>query len=117
VNAAVDNFKMLAGREATLAVVGAHHEPVTWDLRQLSLMNWNVTGCGSMSTGQAIVDVLDMMKSGKYALSSLVTHEYEVDQIAKALVMGGNAQEAQKVCISFSQFCDRRSDAECVPRR
>jgi Zn-dependent alcohol dehydrogenase len=42
-----------------------------------------------------------MMKSGKYNLSSLVTHEYKVERINEALVMGGSANEAQKVCISF----------------
>jgi threonine dehydrogenase-like Zn-dependent dehydrogenase len=103
VGAAVDNFTMLAGRESTLAVVGAHHEPVAWDMRQLSLMNWKVTGCGSIPIGETLVDILEMMKSGKYDLSSLVTHEYKVEQIADALVMGGNAKEAQKVCISFQR--------------
>jgi len=42
-----------------------------------------------------------MMKSGKYDLFSLVTHEYKLEQIADALVMGANANKAQKVCISF----------------
>jgi threonine dehydrogenase-like Zn-dependent dehydrogenase len=98
---AVDNFTMLAGREATLAVVGAHHEPIAWDMRRLSLMNWHVTGCGSLPIAEAIVDIQKMMKSGKYDLSSLVTHEYKVEQIAEALVMGGDAKRAQKVCISF----------------
>lgn len=99
--AATDNFTMLAGREAVLAIVGAHHEPVAWNLRHLSLMNWRVTGCGGISIQDAFVDILAMMRSGKYDLSSLVTHEYKVDQIADALVMGANAADAQKVCISF----------------
>ena len=99
--AAVDNFTMLAGRGATLATVGAHHEPVAWDMRRLSLMNWHVTGCGSTPIEEAMVDILEMMTSGKYDLSPLVTHEYAVEQIAEALVMGGNAMDAQKVCISF----------------
>jgi hypothetical protein len=42
-----------------------------------------------------------MMKSGKYDLDALVTHEFDVEQIADALVMGGNAREAQKVCVTF----------------
>ena len=29
------------------------------------------------------------------------THEYRVDDIEAALVMGANAKEAQKVCITF----------------
>lgn len=99
--AATDNFMMLAGREATLGVTGAHHEPVAWNMRHLSLMNWKITGCGSIPIEEAFVDILAMMRSGKFDLSSLVTHEYPVDQISDALVMGGNAAEAQKVGISF----------------
>jgi hypothetical protein len=49
----------------------------------------------------AVNDIQKMMKSGRYDLSSLVTHKYSIDRIGGALVMGGNAQEAQKVCISF----------------
>ena len=64
-------------------------------------MNWKIIGCGSAPTQEAIVDVLTMMKSEKYQLSSLVTHEYPIDRISDALVMGGNAREAQKVVINF----------------
>ncbi|UVO52614.1 zinc-binding dehydrogenase [Sphingomonas sp. SUN039] len=98
---AIDNFTMLAGREATLGITGAHHEAVPLNLRHLSLMNWRITGCGSIPIQEAFVDILAMMRSGKYDVSSLVTHEYPVEQIADALVMGGNATEAQKVCIAF----------------
>ena len=100
-NAAVDNFVMLAGREACLAIVGVHHKPVGIDLMQLCYNNWHISGCGNLPIEVAIVDILEMMKSGRHDLSSLVTHEYKVEQIADALVMGGNAKEAQKVCISF----------------
>ena len=99
--AAIDNFRMLAGREASLAIVGVHHEPVELDLMQVCYSNWHLNGCGSLPIEDAIVDILAMMRSGHYDLSSLVTHEYRVEQISDALVMGANAKEAQKVCISF----------------
>jgi threonine dehydrogenase-like Zn-dependent dehydrogenase len=99
--AVLDNFSMLAGREASLAIVGVHHVPVGIDLRLLCYSNWHINGCGNLPIEAAVVDILDMMKSGKFDLSSLVTHEYKVEQIAEALVMGGNANAAQKVCISF----------------
>jgi 2-desacetyl-2-hydroxyethyl bacteriochlorophyllide A dehydrogenase len=99
--AAIDNFSMLAGREASLAIVGVHHEPVAIDLTHVCYSNWHISGCGNMPTETALVDILAMMKSGQYDLSSLVTHEYKVEQIKDALVMGGNARDAQKVCISF----------------
>jgi 2-desacetyl-2-hydroxyethyl bacteriochlorophyllide A dehydrogenase len=98
---AIDNFVMLAGREAALAIVGVHHEPVPLDLLQVCYGNWQIKGCGSIAIEEAVVDILAMMKSGRYDLSPLVTHEYGVEQIAEALVMGANAAEAQKVCISF----------------
>jgi 2-desacetyl-2-hydroxyethyl bacteriochlorophyllide A dehydrogenase len=99
---AIDNFAMLAGREAALAIVGVHHQPVPLDLLQVCYGNWQIKGCGSIAIEEAILDILAMMKSGRYDLSPLVTHEYGVEQIAEALVMGGNAAEAQKVCISFA---------------
>jgi threonine dehydrogenase-like Zn-dependent dehydrogenase len=99
--AAVDNFALLAGRGASLAIVGVHHEPVAIDLVGVCYGDWHIGGCGVTPIEVAMVDILEMMKSGKYDLSSLVTHEYRIDQIAEALVMGADARQAQKVCISF----------------
>jgi threonine dehydrogenase-like Zn-dependent dehydrogenase len=98
---AIDNFAMLAGREASLAIVGVHHEPVPLDLMQVCYGNWHIGGCGGIAIEEATLEIQEMMKSGRFDLSTLVTQEYRVDDIADALVMGGNASEAQKVCISF----------------
>jgi threonine dehydrogenase-like Zn-dependent dehydrogenase len=98
---AVDNFVMLARPGAALGIIGVHHDPVPMDLIQVCYNNWNIKGCGSIPIEVALVDILAMMRSGKNDLSALVTHEYNVEQISDALVMGANAREAQKVCISF----------------
>lgn len=98
---AVDNFTMLAGRDASLAVIGVHHAPVSINLLPLCFGNWHIHGSGNLPTEVTAGDVLEMMKSGKYDLCSLVSHEYKVEQIAEALVMGGNSKEAQKVCIRY----------------
>jgi 2-desacetyl-2-hydroxyethyl bacteriochlorophyllide A dehydrogenase len=98
---AIDNFAMLAGRDATLAIVGVHHEPVPLDLLAVCYSNWRIKGCGNIAIEEAVPLVLQMMKSGRFDLSPLVTHEYGVEQIAEALVMGASAGEAQKVCIAF----------------
>ena len=42
-----------------------------------------------------------MMRSGRYDLASLVSHEFPVDQINEALTLAGDPNAAQKVCISF----------------
>lgn len=98
---AIDTFTMLACREATLGVVGVHHQPVALDLLSLCYSNWKIVGCGGAPIEIAMADILAMMRSGRYDLPSLVTHEFKVEQIADALVMGTRANEAQKVCISF----------------
>jgi threonine dehydrogenase-like Zn-dependent dehydrogenase len=98
---AIDNFSMLAGREARLAIVGVHHKPAELDLLRVCYSNWHIGGCGNVDIEAAIPEIVEMMKSGRYDLASLVTHEYPVDKIAEALVMGGNANQAQKVCIAF----------------
>lgn len=98
---AIDSFTRLARREATLGVVGVHHGPVPMDLMSLCYSNWKIVGSGSTPTEVAMVDILEMMRSGKYDLPSLITHEYKVDQIEDALVKGGIASESQKVCVSF----------------
>jgi threonine dehydrogenase-like Zn-dependent dehydrogenase len=99
---AIEDFAALAGREASLAIVGVHHELVPMNLVQVCYSNWHIGGCGTMPIEVAADEILAMMRSGRYDLSSLVTHEYPVEQISDALVMGGNAREAQKVCISFA---------------
>lgn len=98
---AIDAFSEIAGREAALSIVGVHHEPVPLDLVKVCYSNWHISGCGNIAIEDAMVDILAMMRSGRYDLTALVTHEYQVDQIAEALVMGANAKEAQKVCITF----------------
>lgn len=98
---AIDNFTMLAAREASLAIVGVHHEPVPLDLMQVCYGNWRIGGCGSIPIEEVIVEIQEMMQSGRFDLSTLVTHEYRLDDIADALVKGGDAAKAQKVCISF----------------
>jgi threonine dehydrogenase-like Zn-dependent dehydrogenase len=98
---AIDNFSMLACRDATLGIIGVHHEPVPLNLIDVCYRNWSIKGTGNIPIELAMVDILEMMRSKKYDLSSLVTHEFPVDQIADALIMGRNADEAPKVCIAF----------------
>jgi 2-desacetyl-2-hydroxyethyl bacteriochlorophyllide A dehydrogenase len=99
--AAIDNFAAVAGFQASLAVVGVHHAPVEVDFNTLCFANWHVGGCGNLATEEAMVDILAMMRSGRFDLTPLVTHQYRVDEIKDAIVMAGDASAAQKVCIAF----------------
>jgi len=101
--AALDNFTSVAGYNAALSIVGVHHAQVDIDLKSLCFANWRIGGCGDLSTEEALPEILGVMRSGKYDLSALVTHEFGVDQIEEAIAMGADTSKAQKVCISFAK--------------
>ncbi|MDR1495587.1 MAG: zinc-binding dehydrogenase [Clostridiales Family XIII bacterium] len=95
----VDSIASLAKRGATIGIVGVHHEPVTMDFVSLCYNSWMIKGCGVLDIFDAAKDIFAMMKSGKYQLASLVSHEYPLERICDAIEMAGTATEAQKVVI------------------
>ncbi len=97
----IENFAALAPRNGSLSLVGVHKEPVALDLAQVAFNNWHIHGCGDGATEDFHSDIMMMMRSGRFDLSSLVTHEFNIEEIERALVQAGNPQEAQKVCVSF----------------
>lgn len=99
---AIDSFTAVAKRDAQLAILGVHHQPVSMDLKKVCFNNWHIHGCGNVPNEVICEDVLALMRSGRYDLSSLVTHEYPTEQICDALIMGRNSGEAQKVCINHA---------------
>lgn len=99
---AIENFTAMAKRDAHLAVLGVHHQPVAFDLKALCYNNGHIHGCGNTPNEEIYLDVLALMKSKRFDLASLVSHEYPIEKICDALVMGRNAGEAQKVCIRYA---------------
>jgi len=101
VKSVIESFSMLAPRNGELSIVGVHKEPVSMNLTLVSFSNWHIHGCGDGETEDLAPEILEMMRARRDELSSLVTHEFNVDQINEALTLAGDAHHAQKVCISF----------------
>lgn len=97
----LDQFAMLAPRNGSLALVGVHKQPVALDLTQAAFNNWHIHGCGDGATEELWPEIVAMMRSGRFDLASLVTHEFPLERIEDALELAGRADEAQKVCIAF----------------
>jgi len=97
----LENFAMLAPRNGEISIVGVHKQPAPLDWTQVSFNNWHILCCGDGATEELLPEILAMMRSGKHDLSSLVTHEFNVEQIEAAISLAANPHEAQKVCISF----------------
>jgi len=97
------SFAELAPRNAGLSLVGVHKQPVALDLAQVAFNNWHIHGCGDGPTEAYWPDILAMMRSGRFDLPALVTHEFPIERIGDALDQAGRADEAQKVCIRFPE--------------
>ncbi|WKY43910.1 zinc-binding dehydrogenase [Eubacteriaceae bacterium ES2] len=99
--AVIDSFMEVAGPGAQLSVVGVHHQPVTLDFVSVCYNQLKIGGCGTTPAGEAIKDILDMMKSTSHDLSRLISHKFNIDQIEDALKKAGAPTDAQKVVITF----------------
>ena len=101
VKSVLESFAMLAPRNGEIAIVGVHKETSPFDWVQVSFNNWHIHGCGNGDTEALWPEIVEMMRSRKYDLAALVTHEFPVDQITEALKLASQPNLAQKVCISF----------------
>ena len=97
----IESFAQLAPRNGSLSIVGVHKAPVPLNLTQVAFNNWHIHGCGDGVTEELWPEILEMMRSGQFDLPSLVTHEFSVERINDAITLAAQADEAQKVCISF----------------
>jgi len=101
VKSILENFAMLAPRNGEITVIGVHKEPVTLDYTQVAFNNWHIHGCGDGASEELLPEILAVMRSGRYDLASLVTHEFPIDRIEDALTLAGDPDRAQKVCVFF----------------
>lgn len=46
-------------------------------------------------------DVLEMMKSGKWDLNQIITHEFSLDELEKAIRTAGDVNHSLNVVIKF----------------
>ena len=101
VKSVLENFAMLAPRNGEITIVGVHKELAPFDWTQVAFNNWHIHGCGEGANEALLPEIVEMMRSGKYDLSALVSHEFPIEQINEALILAGQPDRAQKVCISF----------------
>jgi 2-desacetyl-2-hydroxyethyl bacteriochlorophyllide A dehydrogenase len=102
VSSVIENFADLAPRNGSLSIVGVHKAPVPLNLTAVAFNNWHIHGCGDGATEELWPEILEMMRSGRFDLPSLVTHEFPVEQISEAIELAARSDVAQKVCIAFA---------------
>lgn len=96
----IDYFMQLAGYGATLCIVGVHHKPATFDAVSVCYNQQWIKGCGNLPLPKCFEDITAMIKEGN-DISPLISQEFSLDDIEKALITHGNFEIAQKVAITY----------------
>ncbi|MBQ8619272.1 MAG: zinc-binding dehydrogenase [Clostridia bacterium] len=81
-----------------LVAVGRNQREM--DILGLTFGQKSVIGSGGYSP-QDVMDVLEIMKSGKWDVEKLITHEYRLDDLAKAIEQASHVDHALNVMIRF----------------
>ena len=100
VQGSMDYFNKYAGVGAKLSIVGTHHKPPTINALSVCFNQQHIMGCGSYPYDKSIADTSALVRSG-VDLSKLVTHEFSLEDIDKAMATHGDANSAQKVVIVY----------------
>ncbi|MBQ8389867.1 MAG: alcohol dehydrogenase catalytic domain-containing protein [Oscillibacter sp.] len=97
---ALDNFVSLGKRGSMLSIVGVHHAPRTIDLMKVTYGDLTIKG----SPGYDFEDVaraMEIMKSGKYDIESLVSHTFPLEQLEEAIQTAAVSGASEKVLIEY----------------
>ncbi|MBO5452109.1 MAG: zinc-binding dehydrogenase [Lachnospiraceae bacterium] len=81
-----------------LVAVGKNKREV--DILGLTFGQKSITGSGGY-TPEDVEDVLNIMKSGKWDIEKLITHEYPLDDLATAIEKASDVENALNVIINF----------------
>lgn len=97
---AIDAFIGMAKPGATLSIVGVHHAPRTINLIPVTYGGLTIKG----SPGYALDDVpfvMELMKSGRYDLESLVSHTFPLEKLEEAIQTAAVSSGSEKVLIEY----------------
>ena len=70
------------------------------DLLHMTYSQKSIIGSGGYMP-EDVIEVMDIMKSGKWDIEKLITHEFPLDNIEQAIQTAGNTNTALNVIIKF----------------
>ena len=84
-----------------ISVVAIYHEPNTVDMRAITFGQNTIQGSGGY-TPLEVEQVMDVMKSKRWNIESVVTHRYPHGEFNEAMEMACDAERALKVVIEYT---------------
>lgn len=94
----IGTYQDIGKTYSRLVVVGVHARPVEVDFARLTYLGQRITGTGGY-TPEDVIAVMDLMVSGKFAVESLVTHEFPLEEIVTAIETASDVNSALHVSI------------------
>lgn len=73
------------------------------DMLHLTFSQKSIIGSGGYMP-EDVKDVMEIMKSGKWNIEEIITHEFSLDQLDKALQIAGDTDASLNVVIKFGQM-------------
>ena len=81
-----------------MVIVGVHHKLLEINLLPLTYAQYELVGSGGYMP-EDVRDVMEIMASGEYDIESLITHEFNLDNLEEAIITASKGNEALKVVI------------------
>lgn len=93
-------FQKYGKLNAVFTIVGLHHKPMTFQPQMLMFASQRIQGSGGY-TPESVERAMEIMRSGKYDLDSLITHEYPHEKLEEAIQKAASSGESMKVMIRY----------------
>lgn len=97
----LDAFQRLGKIESRFVCVAVNNEPRTIDLLHMTYAQQSIIGSGGYMP-EDVRDVQAMMASGRWDLESIITHEFVLDDLAKAIYTAADVEHAGNVVIRMA---------------
>lgn len=93
-------FMDLGKIESRLVSVAVNKNLRQLDLIHLTYSQKSIIGSGGYAP-EDVADVMEIMKSGKWDIQKIITHEFALDELDTAIRTAGNTDQALNVVIKF----------------
>lgn len=96
----LDIFMKQGKIESRFVCVAVNNAIRKIDLLHLTFAQKSIIGSGGYMP-EDVKDVMEIMKSGSWPIETLITHEYPLDQIEKAIMTAADPEQSFNVTIKF----------------
>ncbi len=93
-------FEGMTALFSRLVIVGVHHKPVDINLIPLTYAQYEIIGSGGYMP-EDVQTVLEIMEGGQFDIESMITHEFNLDNIEEAIITASKTDESLKVVIKY----------------